>query len=394
MVLGNFKKRLQLRAWSRYLRLATMEHSLRYLFWEATLACNLRCLHCGSDCSSAKDTRLELTTEEIIGGFESVAGRYDPKGIMVAITGGEPLLRKDIFAVTERISALGFPWGMVTNGFAMTEEAIEKCRATGMSTVTVSLDGLKEDHNWLRRNADSFDRAVGAIRALGDRAFLSGLEVATTVSRRTVDKLPDIHEFIEKEGVREWRLITLFPGGRAKGNYDLLLRPGDYRKLYEFARDARKAGAPMRVSVDEEGFLGCETRKGSEGRLLQLPGGHRDRRHPRARGDIGLPQRIEEARPGQHPKGIFRSLLENKFQPFRDRQWMRQGAAGTARNGGYARETASTCGISTRTHRTSVTSTAFTARSVYENYRSIGKKAVQLQEDRLAVPMWYAAAVG
>ena len=303
-----------------------MEHSLRYLFWEATLACNLNCLHCGSDCSSAKDTRLELTTEEIIGGFESVAGRYDPKGIMVAITGGEPLLRKDIFAVTERISALGFPWGMVTNGFAMTEEAIEKCRATGMSTVTVSLDGLKEDHNWLRRNADSFDRAVGAIRALGDRAFLSGLEVATTVSRRTVDKLPDIHEFIEKEGVREWRLITLFPGGRAKGNYDLLLRPGDYRKLYEFARDARKAGAPMRVSVDEEGFLGCEVEREVRDAFYSCRAGI-EIGGILAHGEISAcPSVSRRLVQGNIRKESFADCWENKFQPFRDRQWMRQGS--------------------------------------------------------------------
>ena len=149
----------------------------------------------------------------------------------------------------------------------------------------------------------------------------------------------------------------------------------------------------MHVSVDEEGFLGCELerevrdayscRAGIEiGGIL-------------AHGEISAcPSVSRRLVQGNIRKESFADCWENKFQPFRDRQWMRQGAAGTARNGGYARETASTCGISTRTHRTSVTSTAFTARSVYENYRSIGKKAVQLQEDRLAVPMWYAAAVG
>ena len=326
MGIGNLKKRLQLRAWSRYLRLASREHKLRYLFWEATLSCNLACRHCGSDCSSGKDTRFELTTEEIVGGFESIAARYDPKGIMVGITGGEPLLRKDLFTVTERISALGFPWGMVTNGFAMTKEAIEKCRATGMHTITVSIDGLKDDHNWLRRNEGSFDRALGALRALRDKPFLSSLEVATSVSRRVIDKLPDIYAFIEKEGIRDWRLITLFPGGRARNDEDLLLRPEDYRKLYAFVRDVRKADPPVRVTVDEEGYLGCEFEREVRDAFYSCRAGI-EIGGILAHGEISAcPSVSRRLVQGNIRKESFPDCWESKFQPFRDRRWMRQGA--------------------------------------------------------------------
>ena len=321
----DLKKRLQLRAWSRYLRLASTEHKLRYLFWEATLACNLACLHCGSDCSSGKDTRHELTTEEIIGGLESIAARYDPKDIMVGITGGEPLLRRDLFTVTGRIAALGFAWGMVTNGFAMTKEAIERCRATGMRTVTVSIDGLRDDHDWLRQNNKSFDRAVGAMRALRDESFLSSLEIATSVSRRIVDKLPDIYAFVEKEGVREWRLITLFPGGRARGSDDLLLRPDDYRKLYTFVRDVRIACPPMHVSVDEEGFLGCEFEREVRDAFYSCRAGI-EIGGILAHGEISAcPSVSRRLVQGNVRKGSFADCWENGFQRFRDRRWMRQG---------------------------------------------------------------------
>jgi len=198
MKLNNIKKNFQLWAWSRYVRLSSIEHKLRYLFWEATLSCNLNCLHCGSDCTSSKDTRGELTTKEIIDGLNAVAACYNPGEIMIGITGGEPLMRKDLFTVTESISALGFSWGMVTNGFAMTKDIVAQCRRTGMKTVTVSIDGLQDDHNWLRQNKHSFERALGAVRSLGDENFLSNLQIATAVSHRIIDKLPDIYDVIRK----------------------------------------------------------------------------------------------------------------------------------------------------------------------------------------------------
>ncbi len=325
MRLSNLKKRLQLRAWSRYQRLASAEHRLRYLFWESTLSCNLNCRHCGSDCSSIRDTRLDLTTDEIIEGFESIATRYDPKGIMIAITGGEPLLRKDLFTVTERISALGFPWGMVTNGFAMTKEMVKECRRTGMRTITVSIDGLKDDHNWLRRNKDSFDRAIGAVRSLGDEAFLSNLQIATTVSRKVIDKLPDIYDFIGTEHIDEWRLITLFPGGRARNDEDLLLRVGDYRKLYAFVRDARKNSPPIMVTLDEEGYLGCDFEKEVRDSFYDCPAGI-EVGGILANGDISAcPSISRKLVQGNIRTGSFADCWENKFQPFRDRRWMKQG---------------------------------------------------------------------
>ena len=325
MKLNNIKKHFQLWAWSRYLRLASTEHKLRYLFWESTLLCNLSCLHCGSDCTSSKDTRGELTTKEIIDGLSAVAACYNPEEIMIGITGGEPLMRKDLFAVTERISALGFSWGMVTNGFAMTKEIAAQCRRTGMKTVTVSIDGLKDDHNWLRQNKHSFERALGAVRLLGDGAFLSNLQVATAVSHRIIDKLPDIYEVIKKEQVHEWRLITVFPGGRAKDNADVLLRDDDYRKLYSFVRDARKSTPSISVTVDEEGYLGCEFEREVRDAYYSCQAGI-GVGAILANGDISAcPSISRKLVQGNIRRESFRDCWEDKFQLFRDRKWMKQG---------------------------------------------------------------------
>ncbi len=325
MKLNNFKKRFQLWAWSRYVRLSSIDHKLRYLFWEATLSCNLNCLHCGSDCTSSKDTRLELSTNEIIDGLNAIASYYNPGDIMIGITGGEPLMRKDLFTVTDNISALGFSWGMVTNGFAMTKEIVTKCRRTGMKTITVSIDGLKDDHNWLRQNRHSFEKAVGAVSALSDENFLSNLQIATVVSHRIIDKLPDIYEFIRKEHVHEWRLITVFPGGRAKNNEDLLLRDDDYRKLYSFVRDVRKSKPSMSVTVDEEGYLGCEFEREVRDSFYSCQAGI-EVGGILANGDISAcPSISRKLVQGNIRRESFSDCWENKFQPFRDRKWMKQG---------------------------------------------------------------------
>ena len=290
------------------------------------MACNLSCRHCGSDCSSGRDTAGELTTDEIISGFESIAARYNPHEIMIAVTGGEPLLRKDLFTVMERVRTLGFPWGMVTNGLAMTRAMVERCRQTGMRTITVSLDGLKDDHNWLRRNDQSFDRAIGAVRLLGEAGFLSSLQVATAVSRKIIDRLPDIYDLVRKEPVDEWRLLTIFPGGRARGNEDVLLGAGDYRKLYSFVRDIRKDKPSIMVSVDEEGYLGCDFEREVRDGFYDCPAGIKVG-GILANGDISAcPSISRKLVQGNVRTEPFTDCWENRFHPFRDRRWMKQGA--------------------------------------------------------------------
>jgi radical SAM protein with 4Fe4S-binding SPASM domain len=266
-----------------------------------------------------------LTTHEIIDCFEGVAACYDPDEIMIAVTGGEPLLRKDLFLVAERISELGFPWGMVSNGFAMTKETIKKCRHTNMRSVTISVDGEREDHNWLRRNEDSFDRALAAVRSLREEGFLSSLQIATTVSHRIVDRLPAIYDFMAKEPIDEWRLITLFPGGRARNNRDLLLDRDDYRKLYTFVKEVRRSGPALKVTLDEEGYLGCEFEREVRDCFYNCPAGI-GVGGILANGDISAcPSISRKLVQGNIRRESFLDCWENRFRPFRDRQWMRQG---------------------------------------------------------------------
>ena len=83
-------------------------HPLRYLFWEATLDCNFYCKHCGSS-AGRKKFKGELNTKQIKKAFADIASKHNAKDITIAVTGGEPFIRKDLFEVMTYASKLGFP---------------------------------------------------------------------------------------------------------------------------------------------------------------------------------------------------------------------------------------------------------------------------------------------
>ena len=81
---------------------------------------------------------------------ERIKEQYNPNDVMIAITGGEPLVRKDMEEVGLKLNKMGFPWGMVSNGILLNQERLESLINAGMGSLTISLDGLEDNHNWLR----------------------------------------------------------------------------------------------------------------------------------------------------------------------------------------------------------------------------------------------------
>jgi len=121
----NLKKHLALDLYRLHKKNQTKLHELSYLFWECTLRCNLNCLHCGSDCTQEAFTP-DMLGEDFLRVLESIAPHVNPNKTMVVITGGEPLIRKDLAEVGLEIYKRGFPWGMVTNGYAMTATRLDR----------------------------------------------------------------------------------------------------------------------------------------------------------------------------------------------------------------------------------------------------------------------------
>ncbi|MCQ2194871.1 MAG: TIGR04133 family radical SAM/SPASM protein [Paludibacteraceae bacterium] len=247
-----FKKRIALNLFDRYRHNEAKIHELRYLFWECTLRCPLSCRHCGSDCRQVADTP-DMPVEDFINAVKKLVPIVNPNKTMVVFTGGEVLVRKDIEKAGIELYKLGFPWGIVTNGFLMTPERLVSLLRAGMRSCTVSLDGLKESHNWLRGNPQSFDKAIAAIRLLpkSDLRY----DVVTCVNNRNFDELPKIKQMLIDMGVREWRIFTIFPIGRAANTPELQLPSDKFKAVFDFIEETRNEGK-IELNYGCEGFLG------------------------------------------------------------------------------------------------------------------------------------------
>jgi radical SAM enzyme (rSAM/lipoprotein system) len=163
---------------------------------------------------------------------------YKNTRITVVITGGEPLLRKDLALCGKALREHGFQWGIVTNGYAYTPDVHARLLAAGMGAITVSLDGLEDNHNWLRENKRSFENAVKALDLVVSTKGLV-YDVVTCVNRKNICELPALKDFLVSRKVKAWRLFTIAPIGRAANNKDMALTPAELKKLMDFIIYAR-----------------------------------------------------------------------------------------------------------------------------------------------------------
>lgn len=155
-------KKIKLKIFKKYRQLETRRHQLSYLFWECTLRCNLNCAHCGSDCISQSNVP-DMPSHDFLKAIDSITNIVIPNKTSIVITGGEPLLRKDLEFVGNELNKRGFPWGMVTNGLLLTQDRFNSLIMAGMHSLTISLDGMQESHDWMRQKRGSFEKAVHAI---------------------------------------------------------------------------------------------------------------------------------------------------------------------------------------------------------------------------------------
>jgi MoaA/NifB/PqqE/SkfB family radical SAM enzyme len=142
------------------------------------------------------------------------------------LTGSEPLCAPGLGIALEALARNRLAWGMVSNGWSLDEAALRSLTAHGLQSLTLSLDGLREEHDWLRGRSGSFDRVVSAIEVVV-RAQLPFFDVVTCVNPRNLDQLPAMRALLCKLGVPAWRLFAIFPRGRARTNAKLGLSDSD-----------------------------------------------------------------------------------------------------------------------------------------------------------------------
>ena len=308
----------------------TAVHELNYLFWECTTRCNLHCRHCGSDCFAAsKDVDMPLA--DFLRAFDTipVKGRANP--FTVVLTGGEPLLRPDIDEVGRALRSRGVAWGIVSNGWFYDGAMHARLMAAGMGALTISLDGLAEAHDWMRGRPGSYARAERAIALAAGEPRLN-FDVVTCVNKLNFNELDALYDRLQALGVRQWRIFTVIPIGRAADDPDMQLTDTEFTALMDFIAARRKGFAgltgespAMKVTFSCEGYLGRYENKVRDvpyfchagvniasilidGRICACPNIDRD---AFSQGNIY--------------EDDFFDVWEHRFQPFRDRRWTRKG---------------------------------------------------------------------
>ena len=249
----SFRKKIALELLRRYRKNEARLHPLNYILWECTLRCNLQCLHCGSDCRKESAVK-DMPAGDFLRALDELKGLVNPHKTMIVLTGGEALMRNDVAQIGQQLYARGFPWGLVTNGMMLQKNRLEALLAAGLRAVTVSLDGLEAAHNWLRGAATGFQKALAAIRLLAQTPDLR-FDVVTCANRNNIGDLPQLKTLLRQTGVKQWRIFTIFPLGRAKRHEALQLDTENFRALFEFIRQTRKEGE-IKLNYGCEGFLG------------------------------------------------------------------------------------------------------------------------------------------
>ncbi len=226
-------------------------HPLRTLFWECTLRCNMSCRHCGSDCKVQPEVK-DMPAADFLRVIDSITPHVDTHKVFIIFTGGEALLRPDLEEVGLELYRREYPWGVVTNGFLLDERRLQSLLASGMHSITVSLDGLEEQHNWIRRHPQSFEKATAAIRLLAQQKDILW-DVVTCVNPRNYPHLKEFREYLVSLGVPAWRLFSIFPMGRAAGNPELQFTDEQFRGLLDFIKECRNTPSPLRGTPPLEG---------------------------------------------------------------------------------------------------------------------------------------------
>ena len=311
-------------AWIRYRQAHTIAHKLDYLFWETTQRCNLQCIHCGSSCSTAP-LPGELTTAEIDDALAGIARSWDPKGIMLVASGGEPLMREDLLEVLGRAAVRGHSWGMVTNGMLVTEGLVEELEKAGMRTVTVSVDGTEKHHDHIRQRSGSFTKAIRALELLNQSPYFSIVELITTLNSHNADDLPYLLDLVERMKIRYWRIGTVAPIGRAKEQPELWVSPDQLRNAARFIKRHRGKHGKLDISYTCEGYLGEQFEPHARKHRFACWAGIRVGGILADGAVSACPDIPRDFIQGTIRERPFEEIWEGEFKKYRDRTWMKVG---------------------------------------------------------------------
>jgi radical SAM protein with 4Fe4S-binding SPASM domain len=215
--------------------------------WLSTYRCNSHCKYCEASANDVKSD--ELTTAQIKNVLDDLCSL---KTQYFFVTGGEPLIRTDLFDVLDHAKQKGMKIGMITNSLLFYKHG-KKIKDIGLDSIYTSVDGLEKTHNKNRGYPNAYDTTLEAIRYYADINIPLRV-VNTLVHPGNFEEIPGLFEELKAAGINRWRLALAIPVGRAVED-DWTLPSDKIKAIFSYVAEERKN---FDIELSEElGYLGC-----------------------------------------------------------------------------------------------------------------------------------------
>jgi radical SAM protein with 4Fe4S-binding SPASM domain len=207
-----------------------MEFRPKWIAWEITRRCNLKCVHCRSASEAIVKKHPDFSTEAAYSILDGIAQYANP---VIVLSGGEPLMRKDVFDIARYGTEKGFRMCLATNGVLINDEKCESIKQSGIRIVSLSLDGSTEKvHDNFRTQRGAFQGTIRAAELF--RKHNIDFIINSSFTKRNQEEIPNVYRLAKKLGATAWYMFMIVPTGRGEDIIDELISKEDYEEILEW----------------------------------------------------------------------------------------------------------------------------------------------------------------
>lgn len=220
-----------------------MDFIPKWIAWEITRRCNLKCIHCRSSSEIEVKEHPDFSLQEAFRIIDDIDSYAKP---VVVLSGGEPLLRKDVFEIAQYGKNKGLRICLATNGTLVNEEICEKIKDSEIKMVSLSLDGAEETvHDDFRNQKGAFAGSINAAKLFKKH----GIEflINSSFTKRNQEEIPRVYRLAKELGATAWYMFMIVPTGRGEKILSELISKEDYEDILEWHYHMEKDEEDMLV---------------------------------------------------------------------------------------------------------------------------------------------------
>jgi heme b synthase len=220
-----------------------MEFAPKWIAWEITRRCNLHCVHCRSSSEMEAKGHPDFSTSEAFRVIDDIVSYAAP---VVVLSGGEPLVRQDVFEIARYGTDKGLRMCLATNGTLVTEETCERIKTSGIRIVSLSLDGAEEaGHDDFRSQKGAFAGTINAAKLFKKH----GIEfiINSSFTKRNQEEIPKVYRLAKELGATAWYMFMIVPTGRGEEIMNELITKEDYEEILDWHYQMEKDEETMLV---------------------------------------------------------------------------------------------------------------------------------------------------